>query len=161
MLQMWAQGKAETKHALHKVMPRIMKWMKTPGRNKIRCKSYIPETERKLYLYSSNQPLGVKGAFKCEVNISNRTGQAESILIRGNGEPLLGRETAVRLGVIKIGADISPVTVIMQALQQKYPEVFSGVGRLNTNQVTLHIDPSVKPVAQPLKRIQFNLRRVV
>lgn len=129
--------------------------------SKIKCKSYVPEAERKLYTYSSNQPLTVKGAFKCEVNISNKTEQAEFIVIRGKGEPLLGRETAIKLGVLKIGADISAVMEIKQALQQKYPEVFSGVGKLNTNQVNLHIDQSVKPVAQPLRRIPFNLRRAV
>ncbi len=103
----------------------------------------------------------VKGAFQCEVSISNRTEQAEFIVIRGKGEPLLGIETAIMLGVLKIGADISAVIELKQTLQQKYPEVFNGVGKLNTNQITLHIDPSVRPVAQLLRRIPFNLRRAV
>ncbi len=106
-----------------------------PKQNRVKFKSYIPETERKLYSYSSNQPLTVKGAFLCEVIISNRTEQAEFIVIRGKGEPLLGRETAIKLGVLKIGADISAMIELKQALQQKYPEVFNGVGKLNTNQI--------------------------
>ena len=36
--------------------------------------------------------------------------------------------------------------------------MFKGVGKLKTEQVKLHIDPSVKPVAQPLRRTPFNLR---
>ncbi len=36
--------------------------------------------------------------------------QAEFIVIKGTGEPLLGRETAKKLGVLKIGTDIAAVT---------------------------------------------------
>ena len=43
-------------------------------------------------------------------------------------------------------------------LKQQCPAVFSGVGKLNTKQVSLHIDPNMTPVAQPLRRSPFNLR---
>ena len=46
-------------------------------------------------------------------------------------------------------------------LKQQYPEVFSGVRYLNTKQISLHIDPEVKPVAQPLIRTFFNPRQKV
>lgn len=36
--------------------------------------------------------------------------------------------------------------------------MFSGIGKLRFKQVTLHIDPAVKPVAQPLRWIPFNLQ---
>lgn len=35
------------------------------------------------------------------------------------------------------------------------------MGKLNTKQVSLYIDPSVKPVAQPLRRIPYHLREAV
>ncbi|KAJ8416539.1 hypothetical protein AAFF_G00358270 [Aldrovandia affinis] len=64
----------------------------------------------------------------------------------------------MKLGVLKIGADISAVTDPNQSLQQQYPTVFQGVGKLKTKQVKLYIDTNVTPVAQPLRRIPFNLR---
>lgn len=128
---------------------------------RIKCHSYIPKTERELYAYSSTQPLTVKGAFTCDVLIGNKTEHAEFIVIKGNGEPLLGKKTATRLGVLRIGENISAVTDIKQTLQQQYPEVFSGVGKLKTRQVKLHINPEVRPVAQPIRRIPFNLRGAV
>lgn len=67
----------------------------------------------------------------------------------------------MRLGVLGIGADIAAVTDIKQTLQQQYPKVFSGVGKLKTRQVSLHIIQEVKPVAQPLRRIPCNLRGAV
>lgn len=39
--------------------------------------------------------------------------------------------------------------------------MFSGVGKLKTRQVSLHINPEVRPVAQPLRRIPFHLRGAV
>lgn len=82
----------------------------------------------------------------------------EIIVMKGNGEPLLGKKTAMKLGVLKIGENVLAVTDIIYKLQQKYPNVFKGVGKLNTKQISLYIDPKVTPVAQPLRRIPYNLR---
>ena len=67
-----------------------------------------------------------------------------------------------KLGVLKIGIDIAAVNIdsknIGEFLQEKYPEVFSGVGKLKDRAVQLHIDPNVRPVAQPIRRTPFSLR---
>lgn len=128
---------------------------------KIKCHSYVPKEQRKLYSYSSSQALPVKGAFNCEITIGNKTEQAEFMVIKGNGEPLLGKKTAIKLGVLKIGENVSAVTDIKDSLQLQYPDVFKGVGKLKTKQISLYIDPKVRPVAQPLRRIPFNLREAV
>ena len=46
----------------------------------------------------------------------------------------------------------------MQLIHQK---VFKGVGKLKDCTIQLHIDPGVKPVAQPNRRIPFSLRSKV
>ena len=104
--------------------------------------------------------MSVKGALKCEITIGNKTDKAEFIVIKGNGEPLLGKRTAMKR-VLKIGENVSAVTDIKHTLQQQYPNVFKGVGKLNTKQISLYIDPKVKPVVQPLRRIPYNLREAV
>ena len=73
--------------------------------------------------------------------------QAEFLVIKGKGVPFLGKDTAMKLDVLKIGVDIVTVVETKQILQQKFPEVFGGIGKLKSKQVTLHIDPAVKPVA--------------
>lgn len=83
---------------------------------------------------------------------------AEFIVIKGTGEPLLGRETAMKLGVLKFGTDIAAITDLKQSLQSQYPEVLQGVGMLKTKQICLYVEQTVQPVAQPLRRIPFNLR---
>jgi transposase InsO family protein len=44
--------------------------------------------------------------------------------------------------------------------EAKYPKLFSGIGKLKSRQVSLHIDDSVKPVAQS-RRTPFHLREKV
>lgn len=111
---------------------KMKKWL----RNFTDVDTKIIQAETKFALHEVKQPMRVQGAFKCDVNISKKTGQAEFIVIRGKGEPLLGRETAIKMVVLKIGDDIPAVTEIKQAVQQMYQKVFSRVCKLNTNQVT-------------------------
>ena len=128
---------------------------------KIKCKSEAAPIDRKLYAYASSKPLPVKGRFLCEVLIGKGRAQAEFLVIKGEGVPLLCKDTAMKLGVLRIGVDIATVTETKQTLQQQFPEVFSGIGKLKSKQVTLHVDPKVKPVAQPLRRTPFNLQEKV
>ena len=67
----------------------------------------------------------------------------------------------MKLGVLRIGVDVATVAETKQTLQQQFPEVFSGIGKLKSKQVTLHVDPKVKPVAQPLRRTAFKLQEKV
>ena len=117
--------------------------------------------DKKLYPYASNQPLPVKGSFKCTVAICDRSTRAEFLVIKGRGMSLLGKVTATELGVLKVGINIAAVTTKAHDLKLQYPEVFEGVGKLKNKQISLDIDPTVKPVAQPYRRIPFNLREKV
>ena len=122
----------------------------------IKCSSKA-SSGKKLYTYASDVPLPVKGTFTCQAICGRKSTTAEFLVIDGNGVPLLGRDTAMNLGVLKIGVDIAMVSDKAK-IQDMYPELFQGVGKLNTHQVKLHVNQSVEPVAQPLRRIPFNLR---
>ena len=106
--------------------------------------------------------LDVIGTFSCEVSAGSNTASAKFCVINGEGDPLLGNDTATSLGVLKIGIGVAAVsanpTTIGGLLQQKYPNVFSGVGKLKDRAVQLHIDPSVTLVAQPMLRTPFSMR---
>ena len=139
---------------------------------KIKCESRVAPPNRKLWAYGADQALSLKGLFSCEASISGKSVPAEFIVIKGKGVPLLGKVTAMELGVLKIGVDAAnspPHTTAVASIDERtksgstqfhkqFPDVFKAVGKLKTEQVKLHIDPSVKPVAQPLRRTPFNLR---
>ena len=132
-------------------------------KNKVKCQS--ARSDRKLYLYASHTPPDVIGTFCCAVMAGRNSANAEFCVINGKGEPLLGRETATDLVVLKIGLEVAAVYAssknIGEILQEKFPEVFNGFGKLKGRAVKLHIDPNVTPVAQPIRRTPFSLRSKV
>ena len=85
--------------------------------------------------------------------------EAEFIVLDGTGRPLLGCLSATQLGVLKMGPEVNTLTE--SDLLQKFPECFRGVGKLKDFQLNIHIDPSVRPVAQNPRRILFGLRKKV
>ena len=91
----------------------------------------------------------------------DRSTTAEVLVIKVRGVSLLGKTTATELGELKVGINIAVVTTKAVKLKQQYPDVFEGVGKLKNKQISLDIDPSVKPVAQSYGRIPFNLREKV
>ena len=86
-------------------------------------------------------------------------------MISGEGEPLLGRETAISLGVLKIGIEVVAVYAssdnIGEILWENHPEFFNGFGKLKGRVVKLHIDPNITQVAQPIRRTPLSLRSKV
>ena len=86
--------------------------------------------------------------------------KAEFVVIDGKGEALLGRETAIQLGVLQFGVPVYSLKSKEEILHD-YKGIFEGVGKLTGLQVKLHMDPDVPAVAQPVKRTPFSLREKV
>ncbi|VDI25706.1 Hypothetical predicted protein [Mytilus galloprovincialis] len=81
-------------------------------------------------------------------------GQVNMIQSKGKGQALLSRNTAEQLGVLQLVHSVSEPGTI----KDKYPECFTGVGKLKSFQLQIPIDPDVEPVIQPMRRVPFNLR---
>ncbi|KAI0223182.1 hypothetical protein LSAT2_025590, partial [Lamellibrachia satsuma] len=46
-------------------------------------------------------------------------------------------------------------------IRRKFADVFAGVGKLKNYQLKLHVDKTVQPIAQPVRRLPFGLREKV
>ena len=125
---------------------------------KIECVS--KKSNKKLYPYGSKQPLEVLGTFSALTKVGETEVEAEFVVIDGEGEALLGRETAVQLGVLQLGVPVYSVRTEEEILCD-YKEIFKGVGKLRGYQVKLYVDPEVPAVAQPVRRTPFSLREKV
>ena len=112
----------------------------------IMCDSY--KCDRKLYAYTSANPLPVLGPFTAKVKLTH-SDETEGgfIVIDGSGQPLLGRETATALGVLKLC-----VNSIRESMIDEFPERFKGVGKLRDYKVKLNVKDDMKPTIQPLRR---------
>ena len=128
---------------------------------RICCDSH--KAKVKSHAYASNKPLNVLGAFECEIQAGGTCTQANFIVVDGYGVPLLGRDTAMQLNVLKIGYDIAAVTESHKLIEQMYPDACSGVGKLADKQVHVHQKPvtEVKPVACHRSPTPFHLREKV
>ena len=63
------------------------------------------KASKKLYAYGSNQPLKVVGVFNPEVSVGGSVlSGVEFVFVKNGGHVLVGRETAISLGVLKLGS---------------------------------------------------------
>ena len=58
-------------------------------------------TGKQLYTYASEEPLTIKGTFGCNVQAGGKSTHAEFFVIKGTGIPLIGKDTAITLGMLK------------------------------------------------------------
>ena len=82
------------------------------------------------------------------------------------GRCLLGYSIATDLGILRVGLAETLGTgacntvdgTFVGQLKTKYPNVFHGIGKLKGYQLKVHIDPSVTPVAQTMRRMPSSLK---
>ena len=67
-----------------------------------------------LILHVIYYTLEIIGTFSCKVSVGNHTTDAEFCVISRKGEPLLVKDTAIMLGVLKIGIGISQMRITEQ-----------------------------------------------
>lgn len=119
----------------------------------------------RLYPYGTDTPLDVAGTFQGQIACAGRTVTATFVVVTNETSgSLLGRKTAGDLGLFQLNPDvnvISPTGTSSEKIVIENPEVFNGVGKLKDFQLKIHADPTVRPVAQPPRRIPFHLRKQV
>ena len=131
----------------------------------------LSPVDRQVFAYNSEKPLDTMGIVNAKIAVpgTDKSVTTKLIVVKGSPTALLGRHTAMKLGVLRIGVDIvnacdeatSTKPVSIKDLQECYPNVFSGLGKLKDCQLKLHVDDSVVPVAQPIRRIPFSRRAKV
>ena len=130
----------------------------------IKCESR--KSARELFAYGGTEPLPTLGTFTADVMLNGNSNgcRADVVVVKGDGRTLLGRETAEVLNLLHIGpfqANNVDNGGLESCIREKYKATLTGIGLLKGYELKLHIDESVKPVAQPVRRIPFGLRERV
>lgn len=99
--------------------------------------------------------MGQNRQFKGEIESKKSFTCAEFFVVKGMYGPLMCYKTAQELDLVKI-----KVNTIAQSshIMDEFADGFSGFGKLKGFQVGLHIDKSIKPIAQPHRRIPLKLK---
>lgn len=124
---------------------------------------FKPCTKR-LYVYQGRE-LGVEGQFRSEVSVSKAKVVAKFIVVE-SGHCLLGHSTAIDLGILRVDpmgtretGDCNTVDdTFVGELKAKYPSASQGIGKIEDYQLKLHVDPSVPPVVQKMRRVPFSVK---
>ena len=109
---------------------------------------------QKLFSYGSDEPLKVLGKFKTEIKLGKCQVVADFYVVDGNGPQLLGKETSIQLGMLKIGININNVNM-------KERPVFQGTGKLKNFQLNIPINTEVQPIAQKCRQVPIPLQKRV
>ena len=127
-----------------------------------------------LFAYGARTPLDVVGQFLATVSAGSQTRKKVPFVVtRAPGRLLLGRTSAVDLGLLRLYPKGVPRHVVSVAqelddeskfrhnIEQQYAKLFTGVGKLTNYQATIHIDTPVPPIAQKPRRIPLALQEKV
>lgn len=109
---------------------------------KINCCKQIKEPNKTLVAYGCTEPLQVKGSFEAAINVGQRSEWSTVYVIQNGTRNLLGKETALRLGVLRLGYDINLIA-----------EEHTQFPKFRDILVEIPTDSAVKPVMQPYRRI--------
>ena len=132
----------------------------------VKC-SYSERMTQRLYPYGSYQPLNTVGKVTTTVQIGDHKTETDFIVINGQGKSLLSKATAEKLGVLKIELNVNTVQsdkpsysgICKDDIAKCYPEICNGICKLNNYQANIHINETVKPIAQNQSRVPFALRQ--
>ena len=132
--------------------------------NHVVCQS--AQSEKRVFAYGQKEPIDVAGTFTTEIvcEANGETCVDEFTVIKGDGRPLLGRKTAEKLDVLRVRPEKEEeaYTVTKQAndvdIREKYPALFTGVGKLKGYKLKRHINEDVTLVPQSVQRLPFGLR---
>lgn len=116
--------------------------------NKVQVTNQRKSTNISFEAYGEH-PLSLAGIFEAEIEVFNRKLNVDFYVFKDCGKVLIGYDTATMLGILKIGENINHVDI-----DEKLPKV-KGI------KVNIPIDTSIKPIAQPFRRIPVALEETV
>ena len=125
---------------------------------KVRCTS--EKSTKELYAYGGNR-LSVLGTFQPDVQINGRDWKihSEFYVICEEGPGILCKKSATELGLLKVEIPHINMNYDRKSqLKEKFPYCFTGIGTLKNYSLKIPIDPDVKPVIQPVRRVAYHLR---
>nr|CAH7764203.1 unnamed protein product [Callosobruchus chinensis] len=102
--------------------------------------------------YANPAPLLLLGSFEAKFTVANKETNAKFYVVKNGQADLLGKETAIKLGVLQIGLNI--LEIKEESSKTPFPKM-KGIS------IDIPIDNNVLPVIQPLRRILVPLEEKV
>ncbi|KAJ8734513.1 hypothetical protein PYW08_013763 [Mythimna loreyi] len=78
-------------------------------RNKVHCYNQVREPNKIILAYGSKTPLHVSGSFEAIIKANSKEDRAKIYVTGGGSRNLLGKDTAIRLGVLRLGVSVNQI----------------------------------------------------
>lgn len=141
------------------------------GQNIISSKLYkeqfkrcpLKHTNKKFVAYGQRYPLKCLGYFEANMTTGMSSIVEHIYVIEGHAESLLGRQCCFDLGVLKqvkfMNTDNASIKISndkLSSLVKEYDDLFHGLSNITNFTHNINIDPNIKAVSQPLRRIPLS-----
>ena len=110
-----------------------------------------------LYGYGHTK-IGMVGTITFTVNYGTRTLPSFTFQVARQGANLMGYDLFCDLGFSLMDNTGSTIFTVSPPWQQRWPSLFTGLGCLTAFNHQPLLDPEVRPVIQPLRRLPLALR---
>ena len=126
---------------------------------KMKPRQVLLSCTTRVYPYMSSKPLELCGKFQSDGTNKQDTCSGTFYVAKGPSRSLLSWKTSQRLKLIQVTNAVEETDI--PDILKEFSELTSGIGEYKGSPVKIHIDESVKPVAQPHRRIPFHVRKQV
>lgn len=127
--------------------------------NKLKSKAIVVSNQRKetnkVFRAYGGHELPQLGVFAAEIKINGRQELTDFYVIQGNGRILIGCDTAISLGILKIGTTVNEVDT------ENKSATVAPMGKLKCVVVDIPVRADAMPVVQPYRRIPVALEKAV
>lgn len=110
----------------------------------------IKKNSDKAFRAYGGQRLNILGTFRSEIVVGSKKEIADFFVADNKGKILLGLETAMKLGVLKIGQDVNKIEVEQ-----------AGFNAIKDVVIDIPMKEGVKPIIQPYRRVPAAVQKAV
>ena len=128
-------------------------------------KPQLIKTNVKVYPYKSSKPLNLCGKLKVSVASNHLSSEETFYVAEGSLGSNLSWIISQKLNIIKAVCTVEQPPANLPPgvpdFLKDFPRLLNGMGEYKGEPVRIHKDESVRPVAQPHRRIPFHVRKQV
>lgn len=132
-------------------------------RNNVKRSNVSDLSTEKVFAYASEAPLEIETTFTAETSVANfdkpQAPDTRWHVIKGAGQALLGKATAEKLKILKVGVEVKALS--RQKDQRDNEQSIKPFPKIPNFQLKFKVDENVKPVRIPRVRIPAPLREAV
>ncbi|XP_014664459.1 PREDICTED: uncharacterized protein K02A2.6-like [Priapulus caudatus] len=129
----------------------------------VKNKSKLTHSNSRVYpYYMSAEPLNLLGKFQADASNGQYTCKETFFVVNGPSSSLLSWKASQKFNLITSVISVSePKSHLDTDIMSEFPTVTAGMGTCKCDPVKVVVDESIKPVAQPHRRISFHVRKKV